>query len=146
MAKYFSRNNEVNEFNEQTGIQSASTTSLFQWNHGKHQQHFEHGSTYMLELLTNEGETYFTAFCTCISKFVDDNINYKFSSAFANHQMVYHNPMSYQMMIMMKSMKYSGTHLHMCIKMNSPINVFVSVNQQNLPNLFCMKLLKLSSS
>ncbi len=36
----------------------------------------------MPELLTNEGETYFTAFCTHISKFVDDKINYAFSSAF----------------------------------------------------------------
>ncbi len=36
----------------------------------------------MPELLTNEGETYFTAFCTCISTFVDDKINYAFSSAF----------------------------------------------------------------
>jgi hypothetical protein len=34
------------------------------------------------ELLTNEGETYLTAFCTCISKFVDDKIKYAFSSAF----------------------------------------------------------------
>ncbi len=34
----------------------------------------------MPELLTNEGETYFTAFCTCISKFVDNKINYAFSS------------------------------------------------------------------
>jgi hypothetical protein len=34
------------------------------------------------ELLTNEDETYFTAFCTCISKCVDDKINYAFSSAF----------------------------------------------------------------
>ncbi len=36
----------------------------------------------MPELLTNEGETYFTAFCTCISKFVDDKINYACSLAF----------------------------------------------------------------
>jgi hypothetical protein len=34
------------------------------------------------ELLTDEGETYFTAFCTRISKFVDDKINYAFSLAF----------------------------------------------------------------
>jgi hypothetical protein len=34
------------------------------------------------ELFTNEGETYFTAFCTRISKFVDDEINYAFSPAF----------------------------------------------------------------
>ncbi len=36
----------------------------------------------MPELLTNEGETYFTAFCTCISNFADDKISYAFSSAF----------------------------------------------------------------
>jgi hypothetical protein len=30
----------------------------------------------------HEDETYFTAFCTCISKFVDDKINYAFSSVF----------------------------------------------------------------
>jgi hypothetical protein len=63
-------------------IKSASTTSLFQWDHGKHQRHFKHGSTYLPELLTNKGETYFTAFCTRISKFVDDKINYAFSLAF----------------------------------------------------------------
>jgi hypothetical protein len=43
----------------------------------------------------------------------------------------------------MKLMKYSGTHLHMCIKMNSQINVFVSANQQNLPNIFCMKIIEI---
>ncbi len=36
----------------------------------------------MPELLTNEGETYFKAFCTRISNFVDDKISYAFSSAF----------------------------------------------------------------
>ncbi len=41
---------------------------------------------------------------------------------------------------MMKLMKYSGTHLRMCIKMNILIKVFVSVNQHYLPNLFSMKL------
>jgi hypothetical protein len=80
LGKYFARNVEANEFDEQTWIQSASKTSLFQWDHGKHQQHFKHGSTYLPELLTNQGETYFTTFCTCISKF--DKINYAFSSAF----------------------------------------------------------------
>jgi hypothetical protein len=33
--KYFARNDEANEFDEQTWIQSASTTSLFQWEYGK---------------------------------------------------------------------------------------------------------------
>ncbi len=40
----------------------------FPMGHGKHQRHFKHGSTYLPELLTNEGETYFTTFCTHISK------------------------------------------------------------------------------
>ncbi len=82
IGKYFARNDEANEFDEQTWIQSASTTSLFQWDHGKHQRHFKHGNTYLPELLTNEGETYFTAFCTCISTFVDDKINHAFSLVF----------------------------------------------------------------
>jgi hypothetical protein len=78
LGKYFARNDESNEFDEQTWIQSASKSSLFQWDHGKHQRRFH----VFPELLTNEGETYFTAFCTCISKFVDDKINYAFSLAF----------------------------------------------------------------
>jgi hypothetical protein len=82
LGKYFARNDESNEFNEQTWIQFASKLSLFQWDHGKHQWHFKHGNTFLPELLTNEGETYFIAFCTCISKFVDDKINYAFSLAF----------------------------------------------------------------
>jgi hypothetical protein len=36
------------------------------------------------------------------------------------------------MMTMMEWMKYSSTHLRMCLRMNSQINVFVSANQQNL--------------
>jgi hypothetical protein len=80
--KYFAKNDEKNEFDEQTWKQSASTSFLFQWDHGKHQWHFKHGNTYLPELVTNEGETYFTAYCTCLSKFVDDKINHAFSSAF----------------------------------------------------------------
>ncbi len=82
LGKYFARNYEANEFDEQTWIQSALTSSFFQWDHGKHQRHFKHGNTFLPEFLTNEGETYSTAFCTCISKFVDDKINYVFSWAF----------------------------------------------------------------
>jgi hypothetical protein len=40
LGKHFARNDEANEFNEQTWIQSALTSSLFQWGHGKHQWHF----------------------------------------------------------------------------------------------------------
>ncbi len=58
------------------------TSSLFQWDHGKHQWHFKHGNTFLPELLTNKGEKYFIAFCTRISKFVDDKIKYAFSSVF----------------------------------------------------------------
>ncbi len=36
----------------------------------------------MQELFTNEGETYFTALCTHMSKFVDDKINWAFSLVF----------------------------------------------------------------
>ena len=45
LGKYFARNDEADEFDEQTWIQFASITSLFQWDHGKHQRHFAHGST-----------------------------------------------------------------------------------------------------
>jgi hypothetical protein len=146
LGKYFSRNDEANEFNKQTWIQSASITFLFQWDHGKHQQHFKHGSTYLPELLTNEGETYFTAFHTCLSKFVDDEIIYAFSLAFNTSPDGIPQPHIIPNDEDDEINKYSGTHLHMCIKMKSPINVFVSVNTQNLPNLLCMELLKLSSS
>jgi hypothetical protein len=81
LGKYFAGNDEANEFDEQTWIQSASTTSLFQWDHGKHPWHFKHGNTYLPKLL-NEGETYLTAFCTRISKFVDDKICYAILLAF----------------------------------------------------------------
>jgi hypothetical protein len=52
-----------------------------------------------------------------------------------HHLRVYHNLTSYQMMTMMKFMKYSGTYLCMCIRMNSQINVFVSANQPPRPIL-----------
>ena len=46
LGKYFARNDEANEFDDQTWIQSVSTF-LFQLEleHGKHQQHFKHGNT-----------------------------------------------------------------------------------------------------
>ncbi len=49
LGKHFARNDEANKFDEQTWTQSASTSSLFQWDHGKHQQHFKHGNTYLPE-------------------------------------------------------------------------------------------------
>ncbi len=57
LGKYFARNDKANEFNEQTWIQSSLSTSLFQWDHHKHQWHFKHGNTYLPELLTDKGET-----------------------------------------------------------------------------------------
>ncbi len=147
LGKYFDRNDEANKFNKQTWIQSALTSSPFQWDHGKHQRHFKHGNTYLPESLTNEGETYFAAFCTlCISKFVNDKINYAFSLAFTTSPDGIPQPHVIPNDDDDEIDKYSGTHLHMCVRMNSQINVFVSANQQNLPNLFCMKLLKLCSS
>ena len=49
LGKYVARNDEANDFDKTTWIQSASATSLFQWDHGKHQQHFKHGSSYLPE-------------------------------------------------------------------------------------------------
>ncbi len=68
-------------------------------------------------------------------KFVDDKIN---SMPFHRHSphylTVYHNLTPYQMMTMIELIKYSGAHLHMCVRNNSQTNVFVSANQQSLPN------------
>jgi hypothetical protein len=36
LGRYFARNDEANEFDTDTWIRSASTNSLFQWDHGKH--------------------------------------------------------------------------------------------------------------
>jgi hypothetical protein len=91
------------------------------------------------ELLTNEGETYFTAFCTHRSKFVDDKINYAFLLAFTTspddkpQPHIIPNDDNDEID---EVQWYTPAH----------VRLFVSVNQQNLPNLFCMKLLKLSSS
>jgi hypothetical protein len=52
LSKYFARNDEASEFDVQIWIQSALTSSSFQWDHGKHQWHFKHGYTYLPELLT----------------------------------------------------------------------------------------------
>jgi hypothetical protein len=54
LGKYFARNDEANEFDEHTWIQSAATSSFSQWDNGRH---FKHGNTCLPELLTNEGET-----------------------------------------------------------------------------------------
>ena len=37
LGKYFAKNDEANEFGNDTWIQSASTKFLFQWDLGKHQ-------------------------------------------------------------------------------------------------------------
>jgi hypothetical protein len=112
----------------------------------QNQQHFKQGNTYLPELLTNEGETYFTAFCTCISKFVDDKFNYAFSSAFTTSPEGIPQPhvITNDDDDEMDEVQWN-TPAHVC-QNESQINVFVSANQQNLPNPSCMKLLKLSSS
>jgi hypothetical protein len=98
------------------------------------------------ELLTDEGETYFTAFCTCISKFVDDKINYAFSLAFTtspdgiSQPHVIPNDENDEID---ELQWYTPVH----VRQNEQSNKwFISVNQQNLQNLVCMKLQKLSSS
>jgi hypothetical protein len=122
------------------------TTSLFQWDHGKHQGPFKHGSTYLPKLLTIEVEIYFTAFCTCISIFVDDKTNYAFSSAFTTSPDGIPQPHlipNDDNDEINEVQWYTPAH----VRQNEQSNKCVfSVNQQNLPNLFCMNLLKLSSS
>ena len=54
LGRYFAQNDEANEFDNDTWIRSASTNSLFQWDHGKHQRHFAHGSSHLPEFITNE--------------------------------------------------------------------------------------------
>ncbi len=47
-----------------------------------------------------------------------------------HHLRVYHNLASYQMMTMIEFKKYSGTHLCMCIRMNSQIKyLFQRINK-----------------
>jgi hypothetical protein len=79
--------------------------------------------------------------------FVDDKINYAFSLAFTTSPDGI--PQSHTIPNddddQMDEVKWY-THLRTCIRMNNQINVFVSANQRNPPNLFCMKLRKLSSS
>jgi hypothetical protein len=78
---------------------------------------FAHGRSHLPELLTNEGASYFIAFCTHISRFVDDKINYALSLAFTTSpEGVSQTHVSYLLMMTMKSMKFSGIHLHMCVK------------------------------
>jgi hypothetical protein len=40
------------------------------------------GSNYLPELMTNEGESLFISFCTCISEFMDDKVNFASLLAF----------------------------------------------------------------
>jgi hypothetical protein len=101
LGKYFARN-EANEFNEQTWIQSASTSSLFQWDHGKHQCHFKHGNIYLPELLTNEVK--YTLLHSALAYqnlwMIKSTMPFHWHSP--HHPMVHHNLTSYQMMMMMK--------------------------------------------
>jgi hypothetical protein len=105
LGKYFARKDEANEFNEQTWIQSALTSSLFQWDHGKHQWHFKHRNTYLPELLRKEGETYFPHSALAYKNLWMMKSTMPFHWHSPHHLMVYHNLTSYQMMTMMKWMK-----------------------------------------
>ena len=81
LGQYFGSNTD-DTYDEGTWIRSASTSSHFVWDHGKHERHFVHGPSNLPELLTNEGNTYFSAFCTRFSTFLNDRVHYAFSSAF----------------------------------------------------------------
>ncbi len=146
LGKYFARDGEANEFDEQTWIQSALTSSLFQWDHGKHQWLFKHGNTFLPELLTNENETCFTAFCTCISKVVDDKINYALSSAFTTSPDGIPQPHiipNDDDDDMDEVRWYTPVH----VRQNEQLNKRVCFSKSTKPpKPICMKLLKLSTS
>jgi hypothetical protein len=81
LGEYFASNTD-DSYDEETWIRSASTSSHFVWDHGKHERHFAHGPSNLPELLTNEGNSYFSAFCTRLSTFFTDKVHYAFSSAY----------------------------------------------------------------
>ncbi len=145
LGKYFARNDEANEFDELTWIQSASTSSLFQSDHGKHQRHFKHGNTFCQNYLQMKVKHTLQHSALAYQNLLMMKSTMPFHRHSPHHLTVYHSLTSYQMMTMMKWMKYSGTHLRICVSIMIQINVFVSGNQQNPPNLSCMKLLKLIS-
>ena len=68
---------------DDTNIKSGATKSYFVWDHGKHEQHFLHGSSQMPELFFYVVNGYFNAFCTRLHKMLSDKVHYAFSSAYS---------------------------------------------------------------
>ena len=81
MSNFFVKEGEL--LDNQTWIPTRATRSHSQWDHGKHERHFQHGQTMLPELWLYQGNTYWKSFCLRIKQFLDDKVNYAFSLAFS---------------------------------------------------------------
>ena len=66
LGEYFARGNPKESQDEELLFLSRSSKSHFTWDHGKHERHFVRGDSSLPELICNEGQSYFTSFCTRI--------------------------------------------------------------------------------
>jgi hypothetical protein len=84
LAAYFAkRNGSDDRFDGGTCIKSGAAHSQFVWDGEKHERNFDHGDSLRPELWLYQGTTYFTAFCTRMRQYINDKIDYAFSSAFS---------------------------------------------------------------
>ena len=84
LGKFFAKKaGDSKVYDDETWILSRSTHSHFKWDHGRHERHFEHGDSTLPELRLYEGSSFFAAFCTRMKAYVNDKVNYAFSSAFS---------------------------------------------------------------
>ena len=63
---------------------TRATNSHFTWDYGKHECHFQHGDSILPELWLYKGTSYFSAFCSRLRGYLNDNVSYAFSSAFSH--------------------------------------------------------------
>ena len=76
LSKFFGDQKEMG-----TKITSGAYNSCFIWDHGQHERNFAHGVDCLPALEVNAGESYYTAFCTRLSTFYNDNVRFGFCSA-----------------------------------------------------------------
>ena len=81
LSKFFAKEGEF--LDDETWILTRATRSHFQWDHGKHERHFQHGQSMFPELWLYQGNSYWKSFCVRMKQFLDDKVNYAFSSAFS---------------------------------------------------------------
>jgi hypothetical protein len=82
LGEYFGSKDSTPTFDEDGNwIKSSATKSTFVWDHGKHERNFSHGLRKLPELTCESGVSYFTAFCSRVSRFYHDKVHFAFSSA-----------------------------------------------------------------